>query len=43
MIIHLADVQQPIKVTFEQAKAILCSGLMPNEWTRQNILRCLMC
>lgn len=37
MQIYLVDVQKYINVTPEEAKAILCSGLQPSEWTRVNI------
>lgn len=42
MKIYLVDIQKHINVTFEEAKAILCSGLMPNEWTRANIQKYLL-
>lgn len=37
MKIYLVDKQKYFRVTFEEAKRILKSGLMPNEWTRANI------
>jgi hypothetical protein len=37
MKIYLVDKQRYFTVTYEEAKAILASGLMPNEWTRANI------
>ena len=37
MKIYLVDRQRYFRVTFEEAKRILASGLMPNEWTRVNI------
>lgn len=37
MKIFLVDKQKYCKVTFEQAKRILVSGLTPNEWTCINI------
>ena len=37
MKIFLVDKQQYFRVTFEEAKRILASGLTPNEWTRINI------
>lgn len=37
MKIYLVDKQKYFRVTFEEARRILVSGLMPNEWTRANI------
>lgn len=37
MKIFLVDKQKYFRVTFEEAKRILASGLTPNEWTRINI------
>ena len=37
MKIYLVDVKKYIKVTFEETKAILKSGLQPHEWTTKNI------
>lgn len=37
MKIYLVDKQKYFRVTFEEARRILASGLMPNEWTRSNI------
>ncbi len=37
MKIYLVDVQKYCRVTLEEIKAILCSGLEPSEWTRENI------
>lgn len=42
MKIWLVDKQRYFNVTFEEAKAILTSGLMPNEWTRENIQQFLL-
>ena len=42
MKIYLVDRQRYFRVTFTEAKAILCSGLMPNEWTRANIQQYLL-
>jgi hypothetical protein len=42
MKIYLVDKQKYFRVTFEEARRILCSGLMPNEWTRENIQPYLM-
>lgn len=42
MKIYLVDRQKYFRVTFAEAKAILCSGLMPNEWTRANIQQYLL-
>lgn len=42
MKIYLVDAQKYINVTYDEAKAILCSGLQPNEWTRVNIQPYLM-
>lgn len=36
MKIYLVDVKKYIKVTFDEAKAILTSGLQPYEWTAIN-------
>ena len=33
MKIYLVDKQKYFRVTFEEARRILASGLMPNEWT----------
>lgn len=37
MKIWLVDRQRYFRVTFEEAKAILGSGLTPDQWTRANI------
>lgn len=37
MKIYLVDRQKYFRVTFEEARRILTSGLQPNEWTRVNI------
>lgn len=37
MKIWLVDRQKYFRVTFEETKRILCSGLIPNQWTRANI------
>lgn len=37
MKIYLVDKRKYFRVTFEEAKRILASGLMPNEWTRSAI------
>ena len=42
MKIYLVDKQKYFRVTFEEARRILTSGLMPNEWTRANIQQYLM-
>lgn len=42
MKIWLVDKQKYFNVTFAEAKAILCSGLMPNEWTIANIQQYLL-
>ena len=42
MKIYLVDKQKYFRVTFEEARRILASGLMPNEWTRANIQPYLM-
>jgi len=42
MKIYLVDRQRYFRVTFEEAKRILASGLRPNEWTRLAIQPYLM-
>lgn len=42
MKIWLVDRQKYFRVTFEETKRILCSGLTPDQWTRANIQRFLM-
>ena len=42
MKIWLVDGQRYFRVTFEETKRILCSGLMPYEWTRANIQQYLL-
>ena len=42
MKIWLVDKKKYFKVTFTEAKAILCSGLNPNEWTKSNIQQILL-
>ena len=37
MKIYLVDRQKYFRVTYEEIKRILCSGLQPSEWTRENI------
>ncbi len=37
MKIWLVDRQQYFRVTFEEVRRILGSGLQPSEWTRPNI------
>ena len=37
MKIYLVDKKKYLKVTFEQTKRILTSGLSPTQWTRANI------
>ena len=37
MKIYLVDKQKYFRVTFEEARRILATGLMPNESTRSNI------
>lgn len=39
MKIYLVDKRKYLKVTFEEAKRILCSGLDSAEWTLENILK----
>ena len=39
MKIYLVDEQKYFRVTFEEAKRILCSGLESAEWTLENILK----
>ena len=41
MKIKLADTQQYLRVTFEEIKRILTSGLTPDKWTMQNIKECV--
>jgi hypothetical protein len=43
MKIYLVDRQKYFRVTFEEARRILTSGLQPNEWTRANIQPYLLC
>lgn len=42
MKIYLVDKQKYFRVTFEETRRILASGLMPSEWTRENIQPYLM-
>lgn len=42
MKIYLVDKQKYFRVTFEEARRILASGLMPYEWTRSAIQPYLM-
>ena len=42
MKIYLVDKQKYFRVTFEETRRILTSGLMPNEWTRANIQQYLL-
>lgn len=42
MKIYLVDKQKYFRVTLEEAKRILASGLQPYEWTRENIQPYLM-
>lgn len=42
MKIWLVDRQKYFRVTFEETKRIICSGLTPDKWTRANIQRFLM-
>ena len=42
MKIYLVDKQKYFRVTFEEMKNILCSGLTPDQWTRANIQQYLM-
>lgn len=42
MKIYLVDRQKYFRVTFEEMKNILKSGLTPDQWTRANIQQCLM-
>ena len=37
MKIWLVDKQRYFRITYEEAKRILASGLTPNEWTKENI------
>jgi hypothetical protein len=37
MKIYLVDQQRYFRVTFEETKRILTSGLTPDQWTRINI------
>ena len=42
MKIYLVDTQKYFRVTLEEAKRILASGLLPHEWTRENIQKYLL-
>ena len=42
MKIWLVDKQKYFRVTFEEAKRILCSELTPDQWTKANIQRYLL-
>ena len=37
MKIYLVDEQKWFNVTYDEARAILASGLHPTQWTRENI------
>ena len=41
MKIRLVDTQKYFKVTFNQMKIVLTSGLSPQQWTQTNILTLL--
>lgn len=41
MKILLVDTRKHFKVTFNEMKAILTSGLTPDQWTKTNILTLL--
>ncbi len=43
MKIYLVDKQKYFRVTFEEARRILTSGLTPDKWTRSNIQQYLLC
>lgn len=43
MKIYIVDRKRYINVTFEEVMNILSSGLNPNEWTRDNIQKYLLC
>ena len=42
MKIYLVDRQRYFRVTFEEAKRILASGLQPDKWTLTNIQQYLL-
>lgn len=42
MKIWLVDKQKYFRVTYEEAKRIISSGLKPSEWTSANIQRYLL-
>ena len=41
MKILLVDIQKHYRVTFEETKRILTSGLAPKQWTQVNIINLL--
>lgn len=41
MKILLVDTKKPFKVTFNQMRIILTSGLSPKQWTQTNIINLL--